>query len=71
MSLFAGFNPVQVIERIDWTPEQFSLRVSGVELPFSAGQFTKLGLEDDAGNLRAEPILWLMRQGLQRMNMNF
>ncbi|EKO3990778.1 ferredoxin--NADP reductase [Vibrio fluvialis] len=51
MSLFAGFNPVQVIERIDWTPEQFSLRVSGAELPFSAGQFTKLGLEDDAGNL--------------------
>lgn len=51
MSPFAGFHPVQVIERVDWTPQQFSLRVRGAALPFSAGQFTKLGLVDDKGNL--------------------
>lgn len=51
MSQFAGFNPVHVIERIDWTPEQFSLRVRGAALPFAAGQFTKLGLSDEEGNL--------------------
>lgn len=32
MSQFAGFNPVHVIERIDWTPEQFSLRVRGAAI---------------------------------------
>ena len=35
----------RVIERIEWTPTLFSLRVAADLAPYKAGQFTKLALE--------------------------
>lgn len=35
----------RVIERIEWTPTLFSLRVEAELAPYKAGQFTKLALE--------------------------
>ncbi|MBL0522051.1 MULTISPECIES: ferredoxin--NADP reductase [Aeromonas] len=35
----------RVIERIEWTPTLFSLRVAAELAPYEAGQFTKLALE--------------------------
>ncbi|MEL3923867.1 ferredoxin--NADP reductase [Aeromonas enteropelogenes] len=35
----------RVIERIEWTPTLFSLRVAAELAPYKAGQFTKLALE--------------------------
>ncbi|HEH9400652.1 TPA: ferredoxin--NADP reductase [Aeromonas sobria] len=35
----------RVIERIEWTPTLFSLRVAAELAPYQAGQFTKLALE--------------------------
>ena len=35
----------RVIERIEWTPTLFSLRVEAELVPYKAGQFTKLALE--------------------------
>ena len=34
----------RVIERIEWTPTLFSLRVAAELAPYKAGQFTKLGV---------------------------
>ncbi len=46
-----GFHITTLERRTDWTSELFSLRVSGTSLPFKAGQFTKLGLIDEQGEL--------------------
>ncbi len=46
-----NFNLAKIEKRIDWTDDLFSLRVSGAPLSFKAGQFTKLALLDDDGNL--------------------
>ena len=50
MTELKGFNLARVEQRIDWTGELFSLRVSGAPLSFKAGQFTKLALLDEQGN---------------------
>ncbi|GLT18816.1 ferredoxin--NADP(+) reductase [Vibrio zhanjiangensis] len=46
-----GFNLARIDKRTDWTSELFSLRVTGAPLDFKAGQFTKLAMYDDAGQL--------------------
>ena len=46
-----GFNLAKVDKRTDWTSELFSLRLTGAPLTFKAGQFTKLALYDDDGQL--------------------
>lgn len=51
MSSHTGYHRAQVVERVDWTDELFSLRVSHTPLDFVAGQFTKLGLETADGEL--------------------
>ncbi len=51
MAELKNFNLARVEKRIDWTDDLFSLRVSGAPLSFKAGQFTKLALLDDDGNL--------------------
>nr|WP_321273123.1 ferredoxin--NADP reductase [uncultured Vibrio sp.] len=51
MAELKNFNLARVEKRIDWTQDLFSLRVSGAPLSFKAGQFTKLALLDDSGNL--------------------
>ena len=35
----------RVLERIEWTPTLFSLRVEAELAPYKAGQFTKLALQ--------------------------
>lgn len=47
----AGYHRAQVLERIDWTADLFSLRVGEVPLTFEAGQFTKLAVEGEDGQL--------------------
>lgn len=39
----------QVVERIDWTEQEFSLKVHAPVMPYRAGQFTKLALQNDDG----------------------
>ncbi|CAE6948278.1 ferredoxin--NADP reductase [Vibrio sp. B1FLJ16] len=51
MTELKNFNLAKIEKRIDWTSDLFSLRVSGAPLSFKAGQFTKLALLDDDGNL--------------------
>lgn len=51
MHPYAGYHRAQVLERIDWTPELFSLRIGDVPLTFEAGQFTKLALNGDDDQL--------------------
>ena len=51
MTAPSGFNLAYLEQRTDWTDELFSLRLSGAPLDFKAGQFTKLALHDDAGQL--------------------
>lgn len=43
-----------VVERIDWTERLFSLKIQAEMLPFKAGQFTKLALQNAEGK-------WLRR----------
>lgn len=50
MNEVAGYSQAVVVKRTDWTDEIFSLRLSGANLSFVAGQFTKLALLDDDGN---------------------
>ncbi|HAS61251.1 MAG TPA: ferredoxin--NADP(+) reductase [Vibrio sp.] len=47
----AGFNSSIVTRRIDWAAHLFSLRVQVANTPYIAGQFTKLALYDDQGEL--------------------
>lgn len=51
MAVLDGFNLARLERRTDWTPNVFSLRLTGAPLTFKAGQFTKLGLLDDEGNM--------------------
>ncbi|MFB9135569.1 ferredoxin--NADP reductase [Vibrio sp. AK197] len=48
---YPGFQSATVTQRTDWTSELFSLRVSGADLSFKAGQFTKLALPNAEGKL--------------------
>ncbi|WP_418114926.1 ferredoxin--NADP reductase [Vibrio scophthalmi] len=50
MNEITGYSQAIVAKRTDWTKEIFSLRLSGANLSFKAGQFTKLALLDDEGN---------------------
>ncbi|EGU46237.1 ferredoxin--NADP(+) reductase [Vibrio ichthyoenteri ATCC 700023] len=50
MGEIAGYSQAIVAKRTDWTKEIFSLRLSGANLSFKAGQFTKLALVDDEGH---------------------
>ncbi len=45
------FAKAVVEKRTDWTGELFSLRVTGTHLDFKAGQFTKLALQDEQGQM--------------------
>ncbi|MCA3952588.1 ferredoxin--NADP reductase [Vibrio vulnificus] len=45
------FAKAVVEKRTDWTGELFSLRVTGTHLDFKAGQFTKLALLDEQGQM--------------------
>ena len=50
MNEVAGYSQAIVTKRIDWTNEIFSLSVTGADLSFKAGQFTKLALLDEEGS---------------------
>ena len=50
-SEIVGYSQAFVEKRTDWTDEIFSLRLTGASLKFKAGQFTKLALLDDQGEL--------------------
>ncbi|WP_194436904.1 ferredoxin--NADP reductase [Vibrio fluminensis] len=47
----AGYHRGIIQKRTDWTEQVFSLRVTGAPLQFKAGQFTKLALLDEDGNV--------------------
>ncbi|WP_070969014.1 ferredoxin--NADP reductase [Vibrio sonorensis] len=51
MKKFAGFTAATVEQRTDWTQDLFSLRIGGAHLSFKAGQFTKLALPNENGDL--------------------
>lgn len=48
---YAGFNHAVVTSRTDWTDNVFSLRVSVAKTPYVAGQFVKLALYNEQGEL--------------------
>ncbi len=53
MTDFSGFQSAIVQDRTEWNDRVFSLRVTGAQLNFKAGQFTKLALPDSDGKLVA------------------
>ncbi|UUM33121.1 ferredoxin--NADP reductase [Vibrio japonicus] len=55
MSVPKGFTMAKVERRIDWTADVFSLRVTGASLSFEAGQYTKLALLSENGELVSRP----------------
>ncbi|WP_394126786.1 ferredoxin--NADP reductase [Vibrio hepatarius] len=48
---YAGFISGKVADKFDWTERLFSLRIRGMFSPYIAGQFVKLALYDEQGEL--------------------
>ncbi|WJG09816.1 ferredoxin--NADP reductase [Aliiglaciecola sp. LCG003] len=52
----AKWHDAKVVERIDWNDHLFSLRFSCEQFPkFTAGQFTKIGIEQADGKVLSRP----------------